>query len=123
MGVCGSTGCSEAEPFALRVLGDSMMPEFKEGHIIIIDPAAAYGDGSYVIAMHNEELIFRQLREHEGKYFLVPLNDLYDTEELGSTENIKGVVSQRSGTRRKERKFYDRASGEQSASTAGGKAQ
>ena len=31
--------CAEAEPYALRVIGDSMEPEFLEGHILIIDPA------------------------------------------------------------------------------------
>ena len=30
--------CSASEPFALRVIGDDMLPEFKDGHIIIIDP-------------------------------------------------------------------------------------
>lgn len=89
-------------------MGDSMIPEFEDGVIIVIDPAGAYGDGSYVIAIHEEEYIFRQLREVDGKFFLAPLNDLYDTVELDSTENIKGVVSQKAGKRRSERKFYDR---------------
>ncbi len=31
--------CSEAEPFALQVHGDSMEPEFKHGCVIVIDPA------------------------------------------------------------------------------------
>ena len=35
------SGCAASEPFALRVLGDSMLPEFAEGAIIIIDPAGA----------------------------------------------------------------------------------
>ena len=32
------SGCASSEPFALRVLGDSMEPEFKDGCVIIIDP-------------------------------------------------------------------------------------
>ena len=34
------TGCSAEgqEPFALRVIGDSMAPEFLDGHIIVVDP-------------------------------------------------------------------------------------
>jgi len=39
------TGCAASEPFALRVLGDSMLPEFADGSIIIIDPAGAIRDG------------------------------------------------------------------------------
>ena len=50
MSICESSGCAEAEPYALRVLGDSMLPEFKDGAIIVIDPAGAIRDGSYVIA-------------------------------------------------------------------------
>jgi phage repressor protein C with HTH and peptisase S24 domain len=45
-----SGGCAASEPFALRVLGDSMLPEFAEGVIIIIDPAGTIRDGCYVMA-------------------------------------------------------------------------
>ncbi len=103
-----SSGCAESEPFALRVLGDSMLPEFEEGSVIVIDPAGAIRDGSYVIAMHDNEYIFRQLRIHEQRYYLVPLNDLYDTVEIEGMDAIKGVVSQKAGRRRKDHKHYDR---------------
>ena len=108
MSTCSSSGCAENEPYALRVLGDSMQPEFMDGVVIVIDPAGAMRDGSYVIATHNEELIFRQLKIHEEKYFLQPLNDLYDTVEISGLEMVSGVVSQQAGRRRKDRKHYDR---------------
>lgn len=107
MSTSGSGGCSESEPYALRVLGDSMLPEFKEGAVIVIDPAGAMRDGSYVVAMHNDELIFRQLRIHDDKYFLQPLNDLYDTVEIPGLSVVTGVISQQAGRRRKDRKRYD----------------
>lgn len=107
MSTCGTGGCSESEPYALRVLGDSMQPEFNEGVIIIIDPAGAMRDGSYVTAMYNDELIFRQLRIHDDKYFLQPLNDLYDTVEIPGLDAVTGVISQQAGCRRKDRKHYD----------------
>lgn len=103
----GSSGCAESEPYALRVLGDSMLPEFEEGAIIVIDPAGAVKDGSYVIAVHDDEYIFRQLRMHEDRYYLQPLNDLYDTVEIHDLGQIKGIVSQKSGRRRKDHKRYD----------------
>ena len=106
MSTCGTGGCSENEPYALRVLGDSMLPEFKEGVVIIIDPAGAMRDGSYVVATHNDELIFRQLRIQEDKYFLQPLNDLYDTVEISGLDAVTGVVSQQAGRRRSDRKHY-----------------
>ena len=102
------SGCAENEPYALRVLGDSMLPEFAEGAIIVIDPGGTVKDGSYVIAIHDDEYIFRQLRIVEDKYYLQPLNDLYDTVEISGLENIKGVVAQQAGRRRKDHKHYDR---------------
>lgn len=106
MSIEGTGGCSASEPYALRVLGDSMLPEFKEGAVIVIDPAGSIKDGSYVTANHNDELIFRQLRIVEDKYYLQPLNDLYDTVEIDSLDVITGVISQQAGKRRKDRKHY-----------------
>ena len=105
-----STGCSASEPFALRVLGDSMLPEFAEGVVIIIDPAGAIRDGCYVMAEVKNEYIFRQLRIVDDKYYLQPLNDLYDTVEISGQEVIQGVITQQAGRRRKDRKHYERDS-------------
>lgn len=101
-----SGGCAASEPFALRVLGDSMLPEFAEGAVIIIDPAGAIRDGCYVMAEYNNEYIFRQLRMVDDKLYLQPLNDLYDTVEISSQQMIQGVISQQAGRRRKDRRFY-----------------
>jgi SOS-response transcriptional repressor LexA len=107
MSVSGESGCSAAEPYALRVIGDSMLPEFEEGCVIVIDPGGAIRDGSYVIATHNDEYIFRQLRIIDDKYYLQPLNDLYDTTEIEGLSIITGVISQKAGRRRKDHKRYD----------------
>ncbi len=100
------SACSKAEPFALQVLGDSMQPEFMNEVVIVVDPEGVVRDGCYVVAWHNDEYTFRQYRFHDGKHYLVPLNDLYPTEEFAGPENIKGVVIQQAGRRRKDRKFY-----------------
>jgi SOS-response transcriptional repressor LexA len=101
-----ASSCSKAEPFALQVLGDSMIPEFQSGVVIVVDPEGVVRDGCYVIAVHKDEYTFRQYRAHEGKHYLVPLNDLYPTEEIPGTSVIRGVVVQQAGKRRKDRKFY-----------------
>ncbi len=101
-----ASSCSKAEPFALQVLGDAMHPEFMDGVVIVVDPEGLIQDGCYVVAHHNEEYTFRQYRFHEEKHFLVPLNDLYDTEEIVGISVIKGVVVQQAGKRRKDRRFY-----------------
>jgi SOS-response transcriptional repressor LexA len=99
-------GCSAAEPFALRVLGDSMMPEFEDGVIIVIDPAGVVESGCYVIALHNDEYIFRQLIIEAGQYLLKPLNPGYETLEIPGLGAVKGVIVQKAGTRRHQRKHY-----------------
>jgi SOS-response transcriptional repressor LexA len=103
------SGCSASEPFALRVLGDSMLPEFAEGAVIIIDPAGTIRDGCYVMAEYKNEYIFRQLRIVDEKYYLQPLNDLYDTVEISGQEVIQGVITQQAGRRRKDRKHYNKS--------------
>ena len=99
-------GCSGSEPFVLRVLGDSMEPEFADGSVIVIDPAGVVRDGAYVFADHAGEYIFRQLEMRGPQLLLRPLNDGYPTLELAGLSAIKGVVVQRAGTRRSARKYY-----------------
>ncbi len=101
------SSCSEAEPFALQVIGDSMEPEFKNGAIIIVDPAGVVEHGSYVIAVQGDEYIFRQLVVDNGHMSLKALNEAYPLLPLpGGVDDIKGVVVQQAGRRRKDRKHY-----------------
>ncbi|MCP4043122.1 MAG: S24 family peptidase [Gammaproteobacteria bacterium] len=101
------SSCAEAEPFALRVIGDSMEPEFKDGVIVIIDPTGVAANGSYVLAVHEEEYIFRQLVKEGDKMYLKALNENYPRHPLpGGVDDIKGVIVQQAGRRRKDRKHY-----------------
>jgi len=98
-------GCGR-EPFALRVVGNSMSPEFKDGCIIIIDPEGLMSDGAYVMARQGEEFIFRQLVFGEGGYQLKALEDGHEVIELSDLTTIEGVIIQQAGRRRSERKHY-----------------
>jgi len=102
------SACSSAEPFALMVLGDSMLPEFAQGEVIVIEPEGLVRDGSYVLAFNDEEYIFRQLLERGGRWLLHPLNPAYDDAAIADLSAIKGVViqKQRPGGRRSMRKHY-----------------
>lgn len=103
-----TSACSSGEPYALMVLGDSMLPEFAEGEIIVIEPEGIAKDGSYVIAWANEEYIFRQLVKHDDGWMLKPLNPIYPNipvDDLKAT--IKGVIIlKKQPGRRKEQKSY-----------------
>jgi SOS-response transcriptional repressor LexA len=84
--------CSGAEPFALMVLGDSMEPEFMEREIIVIEPEGLAKDGSYVVALHDEEYIFRQLIKREAGWALHALNPAYADLPIASLSGVRGVV-------------------------------
>lgn len=108
--------CTEAEPFALRVLDDSMQPEFRRGCIIVIDPTGRATDGSYVLADdgsktedETEGMVFRQLRRQptEG-WVLSALNEQYpDIQISDDLGGVIGVIVQRAGVRRSYHKRYD----------------
>ena len=102
-----AAGCATGEPYALRVLGDSMEPEFADGSIIIIEPGGSVENGSYVIARVDDgDYIFRQFITEGGRSFLKALNPGYADVPVPGTEVVRGVVVQRAGTRRRDRKRY-----------------
>jgi len=102
------SNCSASEPFALRVLGDEMAPEFQDGQVIIVDPGGKVSSGCYVVARHQGEMIFRQLVIDHDSFRLRALDAKLPEIVLGNgIEDIVGVISQRSGKRRGEHKRYD----------------
>jgi DNA polymerase V len=100
-------GCTSdlVEPFALRVIGDSMMPEFEDGAIIIVDQSAPCGSGAYAVIEYNGETTFSQYIEEDGHKFLRPLNPSHPTIELVGDYKVHGVVIQKYYKRK--RKHYD----------------
>jgi SOS-response transcriptional repressor LexA len=100
-------GCAELEPYALRVIGDSMAPEFLDGHIIIVEPALSAHSGQYVVADHEGETHFRQYVVEEGRRYLKALNAGYPAIEIRDAGfRVRGIVVQRAGRRRRDRKSY-----------------
>ena len=99
--------CAGGEPFALQVLGDSMEPEFREGEIVVIEPEGLATDGSYVLAWHADEWIFRQLRGDGERWHLHALNPAYPDAPLASLEAVRGVIVQKAvpGRRRAGRRY------------------
>ena len=100
-------GCSGGESFALRVLGQSMAPEFNEGEIIIIEPDGLATDGSYVLAWHRGDWIFRQLRRAGEGWKLHALNPVFPDETLASLADVRGVIIQKAlpGRRRASKRY------------------
>ncbi len=72
--------------FGLWLRGDSMVPLFKEGDLIIVDPDESPQPGDYVVAKNgSDETTFKKYRprgiDENGQevFELVPLNDDYPT--------------------------------------------
>lgn len=73
-----------SDAFALQVEGDAMLPEFREGDRVIIDPAIHPRPGDYVVAKNGDDVVFQKYRlrfTSQGEKFfeLVPLNEDYPT--------------------------------------------
>lgn len=103
------SGCAANEPFALRVIDDSMEPEFAKDALIIIDPSGFVKDGVFIIALIENGYIFRQLKIENDCYFIQPLNEEYKHERREiRKEQIEGVIIQQAAPngRRKDRKHY-----------------
>jgi SOS-response transcriptional repressor LexA len=103
-----SSGCSSenSEAYALRVMGDSMLPEFSDGQIVIVDPAYPLSSGAFVVVDYGGEVILGQYRVADERKRLLFLNADYAPLVLVPPYQIKGVVTQRAGRRRSERKHY-----------------
>jgi len=100
------SGCAAAEPFALQVLGNSMAPEFCEGCVVIVDPGAPVTHGAFVVAEHGDGVILRQLIIEENQWSLNTLKTGHPRIRIAGPEVIRGVVTQRAGRRRRERRNY-----------------
>ena len=101
------SSCGAGELYALRVLGDMMEPEFEHGAIIVVDPGGVIKDGCFVVAYHENEYYFRQLVKDGDRYLLKCLNHAYpEVVEIEGLKAIQGVVVQKAGRRRKDRKHY-----------------
>jgi len=112
----GGSACSESEPFALQVLGDSMEPEFPDGCIVTIEPSEQCLSGMYIMCLVEDTRWFRQYIKDEQGERLVALNDIYPEIPLqGLQWKSEGVIMQRvlrrtqSPSGRRESKHYSYA--------------
>lgn len=80
----------------LRVVGDSMSPEYREGELILVDPAIEAGHGDDVIARTPDgKATFKRLQITPDGKFLIALNPAYPERVIKAPEDtqICGVVT------------------------------
>ena len=100
------SSCAGNEPFVLQVLGDSMEPEFPHGCMVIVEPGGQVKNGCFVIARTGNEVILRRVLIKDRRWQLEALNSDYPILEIEGPESIQGLVIQRAGKRRSDRKSY-----------------
>ena len=89
--------CSEKEPFALQVLGDSMEPEFPDKCIIVIEPFDEKVPDTYVFVEVEGSKWFRQYKKDaDGREYLYACNETYPDIDLKDLNwKVLGLIVQR----------------------------
>ncbi len=80
--------------FALRVRGDSMLPDFREGDMIVVDPELAPRSGDFVVAVADDagEATFKRYLKKKDGEVLMPLNADYSPIVLKPEHRLVGKV-------------------------------
>jgi SOS-response transcriptional repressor LexA len=85
---------TDLDAFAARVVGDSMMPEYREGDIVVFSPAAKVTDGCdcFVRLEPDHESTFKRIfmEKEPGQIRLQPLNSSYPPRVL-DREQVAGM--------------------------------
>ena len=82
----------DAECFALRVRGDSMVGAgILSGDKVVVRPQQTAQDGQIVVARIEDEATVKRLFRRDGQIWLMPENELYEPID-GSQAEIIGVV-------------------------------
>jgi SOS-response transcriptional repressor LexA len=104
-----SDDCGAAEPFALMVLGDSMVPEFSEGEVIVVEPEGLATDGAFVVAQVDGDWMLRRLICDAGAWRLAALNAAYPSLPIADLSPVRGIVIQKGwpGRRRSIKRYVE----------------
>jgi SOS-response transcriptional repressor LexA len=87
--------CEVADPdaFAARVVGDSMLPEYRAGDIIVFAPSQEPTDGAdcFVRLLPDHHTTFKRVfAESDDRVRLVPLNSAYET-RIVAMDQVAGL--------------------------------
>jgi SOS-response transcriptional repressor LexA len=81
------TECRDRKAFAVRLLGDSMKPDFLEGDLLVLQPSSEIYSGCLaVVRLANDGILFRRVELRGERMHLVPINPQYRVEEFGTGE-------------------------------------
>jgi DNA polymerase V len=71
-----------AATYYLRVIGDSMSDDIREGDILVVDRAAEAEDGDIVVVRIFNDFTVKKLSLQDGKIWLLAANESYQPIEI-----------------------------------------
>lgn len=79
---------------AVKLTGNSMLPKFSSGSILIVDPKQMISDGDYVLGKvrHLPESIFRQYTLGSAGAYLIAINPKFESILIDSDSVLIGKV-------------------------------
>ena len=92
-------GFPSSEAFLVTAKGDSMLPKFNEGDLIIAKKDSNPPDGSVIVCSNNGEILIKQLNKEESGVMLKSFNEekyppfSADLESFTIEGVVKGVLS------------------------------
>lgn len=101
-----SQTCATKEPFVLRVFGDSMLPDFEDGSIVVIDPDQPARDGDYVVAQVANQHQLGKLSISDEIWHLTTTSEDPPNPVIINRKNILGRVIKCTDSRRKSQKEF-----------------
>jgi len=73
--------------YAIRIKGDSMLPRFRDGNLLIVSPEARWGDGDTCLVRHIDGSVWiKRLSAHDSTWCLGSDNPAYPTIPLRQSE-------------------------------------
>ena len=73
--------------YAVKIKGDSMLPRFRDGDIVVCSPGASWKNGDICLIRHLDGRVWvKRLVDHEGTWCLEPDNPLYESIPLRRDE-------------------------------------
>lgn len=89
----------DRDVYALKCVGDSMMPRIKEGEFVIVEPNQNFhpGDEVLVVTSSGEVMVKTFLFKRDGYYHLLPVNEDHapirlPVEEVTQMQYVAGIA-------------------------------
>ena len=74
--------------FYARVKGKSMIEDFDDGDLLVIDRSVEWTDNRIAVCYVNNEFTLKRIRIENGKCFLIPSNKSFKPIEVNPENNV-----------------------------------